>query len=321
MPTYSITHITEYAYSAAASLSYNEARMVPRAFKTGLLGQTVHAKEMRSDPVWRDSRLRLDSYGNPVLYFTVRQPHQRMQIEISSVVEVVPTPGNPVKRERYDAWAAASQPWETVAAEMQLQRDPDLLPALEFLLDSPLASVFDGALAYGEAAFRPGRPVLAAVRHLMRQIFEEFEYKPGSTDIYTSIGQVYATKSGVCQDFAHFMLACLRARGLAARYVSGYIETLPRPGQEKLQGADASHAWVSVYVPGIGWIDFDPTNDLIPYEQHITVAWGRDFSDVTPLKGIFFGGGEHELSVSVNVDRWKSQVEEPQENGRLASLN
>ncbi|MEN9849778.1 MAG: hypothetical protein RL368_2518, partial [Pseudomonadota bacterium] len=143
---------------------------------------------------------------------------------------------------------------------------------------------------------------------LMRRIFTEFTYDPHFTTIITPLSDVLLHRRGVCQDFAHLMIACLRSLGLAARYVSGYLETLPPPGQVKLQGSDASHAWLAVYVPGRGWIDFDPTNNQIPTNQHITTAWGRDYSDVTPLKGIIFGGGEHLLSVSVDVNRATDEV-------------
>jgi transglutaminase-like putative cysteine protease len=142
----------------------------------------------------------------------------------------------------------------------------------------------------------------------MRRIFTEFTYDPHFTTIITPLSDVLLHRRGVCQDFAHLMIACLRSLGLAARYVSGYLETLPPPGQVKLQGSDASHAWLAVYVPGRGWIDFDPTNNQIPTNQHITTAWGRDYSDVTPLKGIIFGGGEHLLSVSVDVNRATDEV-------------
>ncbi len=303
MIRFTITHTTEYKYTSPASLSYNEARMVPRSFSTPLFNQNCLTHQVSTAPIWRDHSLRQDYFGNSVLYFTVREPHSEMGITISSEVKVTPSADNPQDRSSYENWALNSPSWEMVADRLKTDSSSELLAAREFTIDSPLASAFGGAYEYSARAFTPKRPILAATRDLMQQIFEEFEYKPGATSIYTSIGQVYATKSGVCQDFAHFMLACLRSRGLAARYMSGYIETLPRPGQEKLQGADASHAWVSVYVPEMGWVDFDPTNDLIPHVQHITLAWGRDFTDVTPLKGIFFGGGEHKLVVAVDVRR------------------
>lgn len=325
MTEFLVKHTTEYDYSTLASLSYNEARMSPRSFTSCLLTQTCHTKEIESDPVWRDHRFRKDYFGNQVLFFTMRQPHSSMRITIESGVSIEPSLQNPVKRDQYDAWSLDSPDWESVREWIDSEWSEEAYVVKEYTLDSPMIPKFDGALEYAEESFTPKRPVLAATRDLMRRIYEEFDYKPGSTNIFTPIGQVYANKSGVCQDFAHFMIACLRSKGLAARYMSGYIETLPRPGQEKLQGADASHAWVAVYLPHLGWVDFDPTNDQIPFDQHLTLAWGRDFSDVTPLKGIFFGGGENQLSVSVDVSRKSSSIRspllDPQEQESLISLN
>jgi transglutaminase-like putative cysteine protease len=149
--------------------------------------------------------------------------------------------------------------------------------------------------------FTPGRPLLAAVLDLTEQIFHEFRYRPGSTSIHTSTSEVFAQRKGVCQDFAHLEITCLRSLGLAARYVSGYLLTDPPPGQPKLIGADASHAWVSVFFPGTGWLDFDPTNNQMPALRHVTLAWGRDFADVSPVRGVFLGGGKHAVHVSVDV--------------------
>lgn len=324
MTEFLVKHSTEYEYSTLASLSYNEARMIPRSFSSYLLDQTCLSKKVESDPIWRDQRLRKDYFGNQVLYFTMRQPHSKMRITVESAVQLKPAPHNPIKREQYDTWAQDSPAWEEIKTWLERKRTEEVFEIKEYFLDSPMIPKFEGAFRYAAASFTPGRPVLAATRELMGRIFDEFDYKPGSTNIFTPIGQVYASKSGVCQDFAHFMIACLRSHGLAARYMSGYIESLPRPGQEKLQGADASHAWIAIYVPGLGWIDFDPTNDLIPYDQHITLAWGRDFSDVTPLKGILFGGGENQLTVSVDVNRKptaQSRLLGPHEQEPLISLN
>ena len=154
---------------------------------------------------------------------------------------------------------------------------------------------------YAAPSFPLGRPLLEAMADLNRRIHQEFTYDPHFTTVATPLNQVLTEQRGVCQDFAHLAMACLRAWGLAARYVSGYLETLPPPGQPRLIGADASHAWLAVYVPGVGWAEFDPTNDCMPGEQHITLAWGRDYGDVAPLKGVMTGGGSHSLEVSVDV--------------------
>jgi transglutaminase-like putative cysteine protease len=189
-----------------------------------------------------------------------------------------------------------------------------------FALPSPAIPVQREALDYALLSFTPGRPVLEAARELMARIYTEFDYDPAATGVATPLAEVLAERHGVCQDFAHVGIACLRALGLAARYVSGYLETLPPPGQPKLRGADASHAWYALFLPatlrGVDtgpepadapasgtWIDYDPTNDSLLGEQHITTAVGRDYGDVTPVRGVFYGGGEHQLSVAVDVDR------------------
>jgi transglutaminase-like putative cysteine protease len=280
---YRITHTTSYSYEEPASLSYNEAHVLPRSFATPLFTQERVAQTIVAEPVLEDARERRDGYGNEVLFFTMRQPHSDMQITATSEVLLTPQPR-----------PTSEIPWE--AAQTRLAQEPALLLLCEFILDSPLVPLLPQIRPYATASFTPKRPLLTAVQHLMQRIHTDFTYQPGTTTITTPLRQVLEEKSGVCQDFAHFMLACLRLQGLAARYVSGYIET-------ELEGSAASHAWVSVFVPDLGWIDFDPTNNRIPRDQHITLGWGRDFSDVTPLKGIFFGGGQSELEVTVDVVR------------------
>jgi transglutaminase-like putative cysteine protease len=173
-----------------------------------------------------------------------------------------------------------------------------------FLLESEFIEFIDGLKDYSQKSFSTGRPLLEAVEDLMLRIYKDFKYDPGFSSIATPLIEVLKHRKGVCQDFAHLAIACLRMQGLAARYISGYLETVPPKGQKRLVGADASHAWFSVYVPHLGWVDFDPTNAKIPDEQHITAAWGRDYADVAPLKGVIFGGGdENILEVSVDVER------------------
>jgi transglutaminase-like putative cysteine protease len=175
------------------------------------------------------------------------------------------------------------------------------LEALELTFASPFIDIPDEAVRYGATSFTPGRPLLEAVADLTRRIYTELVYDPEATVNSTPVAEVLRLGRGVCQDFAHLQIACLRGLGLAARYVSGYLVTSPPPGQPRLIGADASHAWLSVYCPGAGWIPFDPTNDVIPDQKHITIAWGRDFGDVTPMRGVIVGGSHHELRVSVDV--------------------
>jgi transglutaminase-like putative cysteine protease len=171
----------------------------------------------------------------------------------------------------------------------------------QYLLDSPLVKASEELRAYAAPSFAAGRPLLEAVENLSHRIFDEFNFEPDFTDVTTPLSEVLKHRSGVCQDFAQVGVGCLRSLGLPGRYVSGYIETLPPPGEERMIGADASHAWMSVLLPGVGWVDFDPTNDQRRSERHIVVAHGRDFSDATPLKGVTYGGGQQSLSVKVDV--------------------
>jgi len=246
------------------------------------------------DPFPAVSREHTDFFGNRVSYFSIQQAHSVLEVTANSEVEVEP-------EELPDF--EASLPWENVLEQLREGRDQDTLDARMFSLPSAFVPLVPAATEYACASFTTGRPILEAVSDLMSRIYREFEYDPHFTTVATPLAEVLEHRKGVCQDFAHLGLACLRGLGLAARYVSGYLETLPPPGQPKLQGADASHAWFSLFVPGVGWVDYDPTNDQVPREQHITVAVGRDFQDVTPLRGVFYGGGDHELEVAVDVDR------------------
>jgi transglutaminase-like putative cysteine protease len=192
--------------------------------------------------------------------------------------------------------------WETVRDLLLNDRHRDTLDAYAMAFVSPLVPSVDGIFAYAAESFTPGRLMLEAVRDLMARIYDEFAYDPRATEVTTPLADVLQQKRGVCQDFAHFAIACLRSHGLPARYVSGYLLTRPPPGKPKLVGADASHAWFATFVPEYGWVDFDPTNNVIPEGEHITAAYGRDFSDVTPIRGVILGGGAHQLSVAVDVD-------------------
>jgi transglutaminase-like putative cysteine protease len=182
-----------------------------------------------------------------------------------------------------------------------LAADPDDLEALEFTFASDAAPFLAEAADYAAPSFPPGRPFLAGARDLISRIHREFRYDTKATDVATTVAEALAMRRGVCQDFAHVGLSCLRSLGLPARYVSGYLLTRPADGKEKLIGADASHAWLAVYVPEVGWVDLDPTNDLVVSDEHITLAWGRDYADVSPVSGVMFGGGEHRVAVAVDV--------------------
>ncbi|MCY1426970.1 Transglutaminase-like superfamily protein [compost metagenome] len=199
---------------------------------------------------------------------------------------------------------ADSPAWEQVRLELSYSGRPlgvEELEAARFRFESPYVNLKQNFVAWADDCFVPGRPLLLAVQALMAKIFSEFTYDAAATQVATPLAQVLEEKRGVCQDFAHLMLACLRSRGLAARYVSGYLLTQPPAGKPRLIGADASHAWIAVWCPQLGWVDFDPTNNLLPALEHITLAWGRDFGDVSPLRGVILGGGSHDPEVSVTV--------------------
>lgn len=285
---YSIIHNTTYRYSEPASLSQNELFLHPRKTDTQQMAQS----QLTIVPEPQYLNRRTDYYGNIAEVFMIQQPHNELAITATSIVETTlhttPAP-------------EGTTPWETVVQRLAVHEHPAELNAYQFVFTSPLITVTPLAMAYARPSFTQGIPVLAGAVDLMRRIFTDFTYDKSATSVDTSVDQVLANRRGVCQDFAHFAISCLRALGLAARYVSGYLNTAPPPGKPKLIGADASHAWISLFVPDTGWVDLDPTNNLIPDENHITLAWGRDYGDVTPVKGVVMGGGVHTLSVKVDV--------------------
>ncbi|MBN2645630.1 MAG: transglutaminase family protein [Desulfuromonadaceae bacterium] len=284
-----VRHITRYSYSDPVQLCRNEAFLLPR----DTAHQVCLDSRLTIDPSSSDVHERRDFFGNRVSHFAIQSPHDYLSITAQSDVSVEVDPA--------DYQRGHELSWEQVRLKLQSARDRQ--ESSPYLYDSPLISCRAELAHYAVASFAAGCSIVEAVDDLMRRIYQEFSYRPGMTSVATPLAEVLEKRHGVCQDFAHVAIGCLRSIGLAARYVSGYIETIPPPGQEKLVGADASHAWFSVYVPTIGWLDFDPTNNQRPHQQHITVAWGRDFSDVSPLKGVALGGGHHEVSVSVDVTR------------------
>ena len=290
MIRYRVTHTTEYRYHATVSQCQNEAHLLLRSTPR----QQCEHGQLRIQPppaVYQD---RADFFGNRVTYFAVQEPHVTLSVTAGSEVLIVP----PAAR-----WIQASPEWEVVRQAVSGDTSPEGIEARQFLLDSPLVPSSAALAAYAAASFVPKRPLLEAVADLVQRIYQEFAYEPDTTTVSTPINEVLARRRGVCQDFAHVAIGCLRTQGIAARYVSGYLETSAPDGQPHLMGTAASHAWVSVYCPGQGWIDFDPTNNSTPTDQHITLAWGRDYSDVTPLKGVIVGGGSHTLAVAVTVER------------------
>ena len=288
---YKIIHKTTYSYTHPVNLCYNEARLTPRNYAY----QHCSDSQFTVEPEPKACRERQDFFGNTVYYFTIQQPHNQLTVTVVSHVDVN---GRDQQRDFAEHLA-----WEAAHQQLHTDADPETLEMRQYILNSPMIPVMPELHAYAEQSFINGRPLLEAVEDLSTRLYTDFTYDPDFTTIATPLANVLKHRRGVCQDFAHLGIGCLRALGFAARYVSGYIETEPLPDKEPLSGADASHAWFSVYLPQLGWVDFDPTNNQMPTDRHITVAWGRDYTDVTPLKGVVFGSGTHKLSVSVDCKR------------------
>ena len=289
---YRIRHVTEYNYTDQVSHCYNLAYMTPRSS----LRQKCVWSDIRVDPPTAIRAKREDYFGNHSYHFEIQQPHTRLTITATSEVET----GYQNSAPHLDIGITCAEARHLLATD----KTADLLLAKEFLYDSPLIKVNDALQDYAAPSFQDDRSLLSCVLDLTGRIYNDFNYCQQSTTVATPIHEVLENRRGVCQDFAHLQIGCLRAMGFPAKYISGYIETLPAPGGEKLVGSDASHAWISVYSPTEGWVEFDPTNNCVAADQHIITAWGRDYLDVTPLRGIIFGGGENPvLSVSVDVTK------------------
>ena len=286
---YTVAHSTQYEYENPINLSYNVAWVSPRTFP----GQEVLDHRISISPEPTLTRQHTDFFGNTCTYFSVHSPHTELEITAKSqIVRDAQATQVPLD---YLSWNSFLQ---------QLNGPQSLWSDLKiYTLASPFVKLGDHLAEYAQASFPMGKPLFTAVKEFMERIFEEFEYNPEFSTISTPIDEVLEAKKGVCQDFAHLAIGCLRSLGLPARYVSGYIETYSPEGEEDLIGAAASHAWFSVFIPNLGWIDFDPTNNQIPQNQHISVAWGRDYSDVPPVKGVIYGSGDQNLNVEVYVKR------------------
>ena len=279
---YRVRHTSRYAYAETVSLSMHQVRLTPRAGAA----QAVRDTRLVIDPPASGSVTREDYFGNVTTTFTIQDAHRHLRVTAESLVSV-------------SAPAHAgldSPPLAEALARLRGRGAGDAAAAVEYQVESPLAPRGSLYARYAVPALDPERPLLEGVDALMRTIHREFTYDPVATTVSTPVADVLEGRHGVCQDFAHLMIACLRSHGVPARYVSGYL--VPRPG---VVGAQASHAWVSVYCPEVGWVDFDPTNNVRPAGGHITLGWGRDFEDVSPLKGVTVGGGSHSVAVEVLV--------------------
>ena len=286
---YRIEHQTRYVHGSQVSMSQHVACLTPRRHDR----QTVHEYALEVEPQPADCVERTDYYGNTATQFSILRPYTELRVRAVSLVEVraseLPTdPDN-------------SPAWEDVRLAGAFRRGVPLDQSAQFRYRSPYIEPDAELAAFARAAFTPRRPLLAAAVDLMQRIHDEFQFDPGATTLTTPISRVLSERRGVCQDFAHLQIACLRSMGLPARYTSGYLLTDPPPGSPRLIGADASHAWLSVWCPRHGWVDLDPTNAVLPGLRHVTLAWGRDYGDVSPLRGVVLGGGEHELTVGVSV--------------------
>ncbi|MBF0308051.1 MAG: transglutaminase family protein [Magnetococcales bacterium] len=287
--TYRIRHLTRYKYHDPVSLCHNLAWLTPRSTPW----QEPIRFHLEISPTPSVLQGRLDAFGNQGHYFEIMEPHRTLAVQALSLIVV---------RERAQA-EAHDLSWEEAQAVFRGGCLPEEPANCQFLLDSPHIRISEELADYARPSFPEGRSLLHGVTDLMHRIHADFTYQSLSTTVSTPLHEVMARRTGVCQDFAHVAIGALRSLGLAARYVSGYLETLPPPGRPRLVGADASHAWFAVLLPGFGWIDFDPTNDLLPGQRHVTVAWGRDYSDLPPVKGVVMGGQGETLEVSVDVAR------------------
>ncbi|MEX5663469.1 transglutaminase family protein [Pseudomonas neuropathica] len=288
---YQIFHDTCYHYDSPVSLAQQLAHLWPR--KCEWQRCTDQQLLISPDPTAR--RDELDVFGNPLTRLAFERPHDELQVNAQLTVEVLARPALDFKQ---------SPAWELTRDALSYSSQPlsaELLEACRYRFQSPYVHLKRSFVEFSQSCFPPGTPLLLGVQDLMQKIFSEFTFDAEATQVATPLVEVLERRRGVCQDFAHLMLACVRSRGLAARYISGYLLTQPPPGQPRLIGADASHAWVSVFCPVLGWVDFDPTNNVQPALEHITLAWGRDFSDVSPLRGVILGGGNHDPEVRVTV--------------------
>ncbi len=285
---YDVSHRTRYRYSIPVSFSHHRLHLTPRP----CVNQVCHRTALAVTPNPTVQTASEDYFGNPVTNITLQDQHKELTLHSRSRLEV--SPPSPPDPDRTVAW-------DTLYDDLYADTSDTGLDAVQYIFDSPKAAASSSLADYAGVSFPPGSPILAGALDLTRRIHDEFTYDSTATTVSTPVEEVFAGRRGVCQDFAHLQIACLRSLRIPARYVSGYLLTHPPEGKERLIGADASHAWLAVWCPGYGWVDLDPTNNLVVSVEHITVAWGRDYSDVSPIKGAIFGGGAHTIEVAVDV--------------------
>lgn len=285
---YRVSHGSTFHYTDPVSLSHHLLHLTPRV----AANQTCRNSHILVDPAPAINNEDTDYFGNPINFLIIQQPHTTLNIKMVSEIEVRATTA-PV--------SGKSEPWDQVRDRLKTDTAPESLDAYQYTYSSPFTTAGNPVQEYASASFPHGRPIIEGAKEFCERIFKDFIYDGSATDISTPVNDVLKNKRGVCQDFAHLQIAGMRQLGIPTRYVSGYIRTYPPEGQERLTGADASHAWLSVWCGKDGWIDFDPTNNMIPGEEHITVAWGRDYGDVSPINGVIVGSGSHEVDVAVDV--------------------
>jgi len=285
---YFVRHRTTYRYLQDVSHSWHLAHLRPRATPF----QSVQDSSVMLSLEAASRVVREDYFHNPCEWISIVQPHTHLEILAESRVTVETQP---------ERASRESLPWEKARVRLENPQDDEEREVVQYLFDSPLTQVHGDIAAYGAVSFPPGRPLLAGAMELMNRIHKDFRYDTTVTDVSTPLDKVFEIRAGVCQDLAHIGIAAMRAIGLPARYVSGYLLTQPPPGRSRLLGADASHAWFAVWAPPFGWVDLDPTNDLLVGQSHVTACWGRDYGDVAPVAGIILGGHDHVVEVGVDV--------------------
>ena len=285
---YEVSHRTNYRYSIPVSLSHHVLHLTPRP----CAHQFCHRTALSITPTPSTHTTGIDYFGNPVAFITLQHQHKELTLHARSVIEVrAAEPPDP----------ATTMPWDRIFDRLNCDNTDRSLDALQYAFESPQTRATDDIRAYAEAMFPPARPVLAGVLALTEGLHREVRFDTTATTVSTPVGEVWRNRRGVCQDFAHLQLACLRTLRIPARYVSGYILTRPPEGRDKLIGADASHAWLAVWCPDYGWVDVEPTNNLLVSSHHVTLAWGREYGDVSPVSGAILGGGAHAVEVGVDV--------------------